>query len=73
MTGTTPIASNGFTFMVMPPSHSWRFADPESGWPSATIPASSEVIAFASTPIPFRTWASSRVENLSPWLTTPSL
>ncbi len=63
----------GLTFMVMPLSLSWRFADPERGCPSATIPASSDVMAFASTPMPFRTWARSSVENLSPWLTTPSL
>ena len=73
MTGRTPIDSRGLTFMVIPASLFMRLADPLRGCPSAITPASSDVRALASMPIPLRTWASRSVEKRSPCDSTPSL
>ena len=73
MMGTTPIASRGLTFMVIPDAVFRRSAEPDMGFPTATIPASSELSAADFNPILLSTYESMRDENLSPWETTLSL
>ncbi len=65
--------SSGLMFMVIPDSLLTRSAEPFCGLPSATMPASSAIMASASMPIPLRTCARSRVEKRSPWERTRSL